>query len=197
VPNMKRAFGKKNMAPGNRRRALFLGLMVTAAWVVTLTAQEKTVRVNLSGNTITVSPEDKNVSTLVLMLSADPEMKITEVRSDIEFPSRHVSFLKGTAKIEGDRYEARVEADPEDEFKSRLWVTLSAAPGRRLSSGVIAELEFKISASIPDGLLEFPVSSGVSLEDSPSRVENVAGDPGLIAVSNTAPVIIACFFYMH
>ena len=194
---MKRAFGKKNMAPGKRQRALFLGLMVTAAWVVTLTAQEKTVRVNLSGNTITVSPEDKNVSTLVLMLSADPEMEITEVRSDIEFPSRHVSFLKGTAKIEGDRYEARVEADPEDEFKSRLWVTLSAAPGRRLSSGVIAELEFKISASIPDGLLEFPVSSRVSLEDSPSPLEDVAGDPGLIAVSNTAPVIIACFFYLH
>lgn len=194
---MKRAFGKKNMAPGKRRRALFLGLMVTAAWVVTLTAQQKTVRVNLSGNTITVSPEDKNVSTLVLMLSADPEMKITEVRSDIEFPSRHVSFLIGTAKIEGDRYEARVEADPEDEFKSRLWVTVSAAPGRRLSSGVIAELEFKISSSIPDGLLEFPVSSGVSLEDSSRRLENVAGDPGLIAVSNTAPVIIACFFYMH
>ena len=88
--------------------------MVTAAWVVTLTAQQKTVRVNLSGNTITVSPEDKNVSTLVLMLSADPEMEITEVRSDIEFPSRHVSFLEGTAKIEGDRYEARVEADPAD-----------------------------------------------------------------------------------
>ena len=171
--------------------------MVTAAWVVTLTAQQKTVRVNLSGNTITVSPEDKNVSTLVLMLSADPEMEITEVRSDIEFPSRHVSFLKGTAKIEGDRYEARVEADPEDEFKSRLWVTVSAAPGRRLSSGVIAELEFKISASIPDGLLEFPVSSRVSLEDTPSRLENVVGDPGLIAVSNTGPVIIACFFYMH
>ena len=194
---MKRAFGKKKMAPGKRQRALFLGLMVTAAWVVTLTAQEKTVRVNLSGNTITVSPEDKNVSALVLMLSADPEMEITEVRSDIEFPSRHVSFLKGTAKIEGDRYEARVEADPEDDFKSRLWVTLSAAPGRRLSSGVIAELEFKISASIPDGLLEFPVSSRVSLENSSSRLENVAGDPGLIAVSNTAPVIIACFFYMH
>ena len=185
------------MAPGKRRRALFLGLMVTVAWVATLIAQEKTVRVNLSGNTITVSPEDKNVSTLVLMLSADPEMKITEVRSDIEFPSRHVSFLKGTAKIEGDRYEARVETDPEDEFKSRLWVTLSAAPGHRLSSGVIAELEFQISASIPDGLLEFPVSSGVSLEDPSRRLENVEGDPGLIAVSNTAPVIIACFFYMH
>ena len=194
---MKRAFGKKSMAPGNRRRALVLGLMVTAAWVGTLTAQEKTVRVNLSGNTITVSPEEKNVSSLVLMLSADPEMKITEVRSDIKFPSSHVSFLQGTAKIEGDKWEARVENDPEDEFKSRLLVTLSAAPGHRLSSGVIAELEFKISPSIPDGLLEFPVSSRVSLEDSPSPLENVAGDPGLIAVSNTAPVIIACFFYMH
>ncbi len=194
---MKRAFGKKSMAPGNRRRALVLGFLVTAALGGTLTAQERAVRVNLSGNTLTVSPEEKNLTSLVLMLSADPEMKITEVRSDIEFPSRHVSFLKGTAKIEGDKYEARVEADPEDEFKSRLWVTLSAAPGRRLSSGVIAELEFKISASIPDGLLEFPVSSSVSLEDSPSGLENVAGDSGLIAVSNTAPVIIACFFYMH
>jgi len=167
------------------------------ASVGALSAQEKTVRVNLSGNTITVSPEDKNVSSLVLMLSADSEMKITEVRSDIEFPSRHVSFLKGSAKIKGDKWEARVETDPEDEFRSRLWVTLSAAPGRRLSSGVIAELEFKISASIPDGLLEFPVSSTVFLEDSPSPLESVAGDPGLIAVSNTAPVIIACFFYMH
>lgn len=185
------------MVPGNRRRVLFLGFLVTAAWIGALTAQEKTVRVNLSGSTITVSPEDKNVSSLVLMLSADPEMKITEVRSDIEFPSRHVSFLKGTAKIEGDKCETRVEADPEDEFKSRLRVTLSAAPGRWLSSGVIAELEFKISASISDGLLEFPVSSRVSLEDSPSWVENVVGDPGLIAVSNTAPVITACFFYMH
>jgi hypothetical protein len=194
---MKRVFGKKSMAPGNWRRALFLGLLVTAAWVGTLTAQERTVRVNLSGNTITVSPEEKNVSSLVLMLSADPQMKITEVRSDIEFPSRHVSFIKGTAKIEGDKWEARVEADSEDEFKSRLLVTLSAAPGRWLSSGVIAELEFKVSASIPDGLLEFPVSSRVSLEDSPSPLENVGGDSGLIAVSNTAPVIIACFFYMH
>lgn len=175
----------------------FLGLLVAVAWMGTLTAQEKNVRVGLGGNTIIVSPEGKNVSSLMLMLSADPEMQITKVASDIEFSSRHVSFLKGSAKIEGDKWEARVEPDSEDEYKSRLLVTLSAAPGRRLSSGVIAELDFKISASIPDGLLEFPVSSRVFLADSSSPLENVAGDPGLIAVSSTAPVIIACFFYMH
>lgn len=175
----------------------FLGLVAATAWVGTLTAQEKTIRVNLGGNTITVSPEGKNISSLVLMLSADPEMKITKVSSDIQFPSRHVSFVKGSAKIEGDKCEARVEPDTEDEYRSRLLVTLSAAPGSWLSSGVIAELEFKISASIPDGLLEFPVSSRVDRDGSSSQLEKVAGDPGLIAVSSTAPVIIACFFYMH
>ena len=131
------------------------------------------------------------------MLRADPELKITKVTSVIEFSSRHVSFFKGSARIEGDRWEARVVTDPEDESKSKLLVTLSAVLGRWLSSGVIGELEFRISATIPDGLLEFPVSSSVFLEDSSSPLENVAGDPGLIAVSSTAPVIISCFFYMH
>jgi hypothetical protein len=182
---------------GFHKNRLFLGLLVAVAWLGTLTAQEENVHVDLGGNTITVSPEGRNVTSLVLMLSADREMKITEVASDIEFSSRHVSFLKGSAKIEGDKCEARVEPDPEDEYKSRLLVTLSAAPGRQLFSGVIAELEFRISASIPDGLLEFPISSRVFLGDSSSPLENVAGDPGLIAVSSTAPVIIACFFYMH
>ncbi|MDA2932818.1 hypothetical protein MYX82_00590 [Acidobacteria bacterium AH-259-D05] len=179
------------------KSSFFLGLVAAAAWVGTLTAQEKAVRVNLGGNTITVTPEGKNMSSLVLMLSADPEMKITAVSSNIRFPSRHVFFVKGSAKVEGDKCEARVEPDAEDEYRSRLMVTLSAAPGRRLSSGVIAELEFKISASTPDGLLEFPVSSRVHLDDASSELENVAGDPGLIAVSSTSPVIIACFFYMH
>ena len=179
------------------KNRLFLGCLVAAAWGGTLTAQGQNVHVDLGGNTITVSPGGKNVSSLVLMLTADPEIKITDVTSDIEFSSRHVSFFKGSARIEGDRWEARVEPNPEDEYKSRLLVTLSAMPGHWLSSGVIAELEFKISASIPDGLLEFPVSSSVFLEASSSPLENVAGDPGLIAVSSTAPVIIACFFYMH
>ncbi len=172
-------------------------MLVAVACLGILTAQEKKVRVNLGGNTITVSPAGKNVSFLVLMLSADPEMKITKVSSDIEFSSRHVSFLKGSARIEGDKCETIVEPHPEVADQSRLLVTVSAAPGRWLSSGVIAELEFQLSASIPDGLLEFPVSSGVSLEGSSSRLEDVAGDPGLIAVSSTGPVIAACFFYMH
>ncbi len=171
--------------------------MAAVASVGALNAQEKVVRVNLGGTTITVSPEEKNVSSLVLMLSADPQMKITEVSSDIQFPSRHVAFLKGSAKIEGDKCETRVEPDAEDKNRSRLLVTLSAAPGRWLSPGVIAELEFKISASTPDSLLEFPVSSRVSFDDSSRQLENVAGDPGLMAVSSTAPVIAACFFYMH
>ena len=182
---------------GFLKNRLFLGLLVAAAWVGSATAQQKNVHVDLGGNTITVSPEGRNVSFLVLMLSADPEMKITEVISDIEFSSRHVSFLRGSTKIEGNRWEARVEPDAQDEYRSKLSVTLSAPPGGWLSSGVIAELEFKISASIPDGLLEFPVSSTVFLQDSSSPLEKVAGDPGLIAVSSTLPVIIACFFYMH
>ena len=87
---------------------LILVMLVAVACLGILTAQEKKVRVNLGGNTITVSPAGKNVSSLVLMLSADPEMKITEVSSDIEFSSRHVSFLKGSARIEGDKCETRV-----------------------------------------------------------------------------------------
>lgn len=159
-------------------------------------AEEGGVRVDLGSVEFTFTSEGEKELSLPLSLSATG--KIARVSTEIVYPSKYLTFLKGTAKGKGAKLEAATKPDEREGEKTRLVVTVAAEPGQALGTGVIAELEFKISPLTPDGVLALPnFPKAYSLENPSTPLEKVEGSFGSIQVSTKVEPIISCFFYMH
>ncbi len=171
-------------------RVAMVVLMIVAG---SLCAAEEAVRVDLGSIEFTFTSEGGKELSIPLSLTATG--KIARVSTEIVYPSKYLTFLKGAARGKGVKFEAATK--PESE-KTRLVVTVAAESGQALGTGVIAELEFKISPLTPDGVLalaNFPRAYG--LEDPSTPLEKVEGNFGSIEVSTKVEPIISCFFYMH
>lgn len=161
--------------------------------------QAQRVRVNLGSASFAFDSESGNSVSLPLSLALPgDEARVARVRSEIVFPVKYLTFVKASSRVEGVRIETKMAPDAQDAAKSRLAVEVSAAAGRLLPPGPVAQLEFEVSAMTPDGVLKlenFPEAYGV---DEPSRpLDNVAGDAGSIEVSTRMQPVAGCFFYMH
>ena len=92
------------------------------------------------------------------------------------------------------KVEAQTSQDPEDTEKSRLIVVVSAADsGQSIPSGVLADLEFKLSPYAPTGTIE--LTHDTKAYSASHLLDNVKGRSGSIEVDS--PPIFVCFFYMH
>lgn len=179
-----------------RRLLALIPFLVISAFPIN--AEQNLVRVDLGSISFTFTSESQDLVSIPLSLIAPSSVKIAKVSTEIILPSKFLSFTKGSAKPKGAKLEASVRPDPKDTEKSRLYVSISVEPGQVLASGVIAELEFKLSRQTPDGILVLPNLPQAYAVDNPTEpLEKVEGSFGSIEISTKVELFISCFFYMH
>ena len=173
-----------------------VGLIGTLS--LSLLSGQEAVRVDLGSVPFSFRFEGERVVVLPISLSVGLGMRIARVSTEIVFPTKFLSFIKALVKAKGAELEAKVESDAQDADKSRLFVAVAAQGHEWLPQGIIAELQFQIAGTTPDGVLELPNSpKAYAISDPSHPIENVAGDFGSIIDSTAAEPIPACFFYMH
>ncbi|MBI4454967.1 MAG: hypothetical protein HY644_03610 [Acidobacteria bacterium] len=178
-------------------------LMVLAILHCGANAQSGTLRVELGSGILTFSTTNNapSESPVLVPLSlvaeggegAEGETEVMKLQTEIVFPNKYLSFSRLLVKSEDVKFETTLREDPDDVEKSRVLVLISAGKsGRPIQPGIIAEVEFKASAFVPEGVIELPHYPEVY---SPAgRLDNVKAESGFITV--TTP-LSACFFYMH
>ena len=140
---------------------------------------------------------------LSVTLRNAPGIKTGKLISDISFSSsRGIGFDRAelTPDVEASGATIEIEVTEGEGDVSRVKITISGSNG--LPDGIIANLVFKITKEFTfeevgteEHLITLDNSVSAWATDE-NEIRNVLGKPGGIDLAY-APVVFACFFYMH
>ncbi len=140
---------------------------------------------------------------LSFTLSNAPGIATGKVISDISFPSSEgIAFDRAelTPDLEAAGATMEIEVAEGEDDVSRLKITISNNNG--LPDGIIANLVFKVTKEFTfeevgtdEHLITLDNSVSAWATDE-KEITDVLGEPGGIDLAY-APVVFACFFYMH
>lgn len=137
---------------------------------------------------------------LPIQLKAPDGVQVGTTLNDIEFPTEWLQFQ---AVRVGPSTDADVtaslklgEASQDDDI---VQITVTAAQGTTLTNGIVAFVVFKVADEVhePQTVKLRNVARALSTSVPPSPIEPVAGRDGEIELLASAPVVFACFFYLH
>ena len=143
------------------------------------------------------------VVSVPLILDVPEGFKVGRITSEITFPAGQVVFQEAKPAPAGELAGAKVNATvAEENANPQNWVltlVITADGKEALRSGVVANLDFKISekATVGESIKLKNVARMMTNEDPPRSVDSVESQDGEIQISETPPVITSCFFYMH
>ncbi len=140
---------------------------------------------------------------LSFTLSNAPGIATGKLTSDISFPSSEgIAFDRAelTPDLEASGATLEIEVAEGEDDVSRLKITISNNNG--LPDGIIANLVFKVTKEFTfeevgtDEHLITLDNSVLAWATDEKEITDVLGEPGGIDLAY-APVVFACFFYMH
>jgi hypothetical protein len=182
--------------------ALFVGFVVFSS-LLPVFPQGEALQVTLGRDSPNLGGNVFRDAFLSLTLSNAPGIAAGKITSEISFPSSAgVVFDRAelTPDLESSGATLETEMAEGEDDVSRIRITISGNSG--LPDGIIANLVFKITKEFTFeevGTEEHLITLDNSLSawaTDEKEITDVMGEPGGIDLAY-APVVFACFFYMH
>jgi len=156
-----------------------------------------------------------NQAYVTVMLTNNPAVDVSQIQERVEFPKDKLTYVSSRLSIAGDLAEAELKAEIEeksDKTEGKADAEKGAGAGnisvlvinikgkRPIPDGPVAEITFKVPATLSEQTVKLGHRSEVSSPDGKKIAEFVFED-GSIKISKETPpkppAIMSCFFYMH
>ena len=137
---------------------------------------------------------------LPIQLKAPDGVQVGTTLNDVAFPTQWLQFQ--TVRV-GPSTNAEVAAslklDAENQGEEIVQVTVTTAQGTTLTNGIVAFVVFKVADEVQghQTIKLKNVARALNTSVPPSPIEPVTGRDGEIELLASAPVVFACFFYLH